>query len=157
AKNRADNLIYQTEKTLQDNKDKLPEAEKTAAESALEAARKAVADGDVRAVERSIEDLTKASHRMAEVLYRQSAPPPGGGDTGAGAAGSGAAQGEKKGGGDGIDAEGVGKKGPPATRCWAPARTRPTPRPAAPTSGARAPCTRPSTRTTPWPPTASRP
>src|SRR5262249_48675515 len=51
AKNRADNLIYQTEKTLQDNKDKLSEADRTAAESALDAARKAVADGDVRAVE----------------------------------------------------------------------------------------------------------
>jgi molecular chaperone DnaK len=112
AKNRADNLIYQTEKTLQENKDKLPESESKAAETALEAAKKAVAEGDVRAVERAIEELTKASHHLAEVLYRQSAPPPGGGEEkGTEAGGSSATNdGEKKGGDDVIDAEVVDKK-----------------------------------------------
>jgi molecular chaperone DnaK len=108
AKNRADNLIYQTEKTLQENKDKLPESEAKATETALEAAKKAVAGSDVRAVERAIEDLTKASHNLAEVLYRQSAPPPGGGEEKGTEAGP--TEGEKKGADDVIDAEVVDKK-----------------------------------------------
>ena len=74
ARNRADSLIYTTEKTLQENREKLPEAEVESVEKALAAARKAAEEGNVAEIERTMEDLTKASHALAEILYKQSAP-----------------------------------------------------------------------------------
>jgi molecular chaperone DnaK len=106
ARNRADSLIYTTEKTLKENRDKLPEAEATAAEKALEAARKAVEAGGREAIDRALEDLTKASHRVAELLYQKAA---GGPAEGPGSA-SGEGAGGKTDGGDVIDAEVVDKK-----------------------------------------------
>jgi molecular chaperone DnaK len=78
ARNRADSLIYTTEKTLQENKDKLPEAEVKAVTEALDAARKAVEEGTRERIEAAVQELTRASHRMAETLYQRtgSAPPP---------------------------------------------------------------------------------
>jgi len=79
ARNRADSLIYTTEKTLQESKDKLPEAEVKAVTAALEAARKAVEEGTRERIEAAVQELTRASHRMAETLYQRtasSAPPP---------------------------------------------------------------------------------
>jgi molecular chaperone DnaK len=106
ARNRADALVYTTEKTLAENKDKLAASEVAEAERALEAARKAMKDGGADAIQAATGDLTKASHKLAEALYRQAstagtdqgpaaAPPPGAGD---------------KGDGDVIDAEVVDKK-----------------------------------------------
>jgi molecular chaperone DnaK len=74
ARNRADNLIYTTEKTLQENREKVPEAEVEAVEKALEAARQAVKEGSVAEIEQAAGDLTKASHTLAELLYKQAAP-----------------------------------------------------------------------------------
>jgi molecular chaperone DnaK len=107
ARNRADTLIYTTDKTLQENKDKVPEAEAKAVEEALAAARKAVEEGGKEKIERAVQDLTKASHKLAETLYQKTqAPPSEGSGGGEGAASSG----DKKDGGDVIDAEVVDKK-----------------------------------------------
>jgi molecular chaperone DnaK len=104
ARNRADTLIYTTEKTLSENKDKIPASDAQAVEKALEAAKKAVQEGGGAAIEAATAELTKASHKLAEALYRQASagapggepsPPPGGG---------------KGDGGDVIDAEVVDKK-----------------------------------------------
>jgi len=74
ARNQADSLIYQTEKTIQENKDKLPEAEVAAATAAVEAARTAVQEGGGKEkIEAAVADLTRASHRLAEVLYKSTA------------------------------------------------------------------------------------
>jgi molecular chaperone DnaK len=73
ARNRADSLIYTTEKTLQESKDKLPEAEVKAVTEALDAARKAVEEGTRERIEAAVQELTRASHRMAETLYQRSA------------------------------------------------------------------------------------
>jgi len=105
ARNRADTLVYTTEKTLAENKDKLPVADVEAAEKAIEAAKKAVKEGGSEAIAAAVADLTKASHRLAEALYRQASagtgptpgPPPEG-------------EGSRKGDGDVIDAEVVDKK-----------------------------------------------
>jgi molecular chaperone DnaK len=108
ARNRADTLIYTTEKTLAENKDKLPEPDVQAAEKALEAARKAVAEGGRERIEKAVQDLTKASHRLAEVLYQKAQSPPS-----SGASGGEAPSGGKTGGpdeGEVIDAEVVDKK-----------------------------------------------
>ena len=82
AKNRLDGLVYGAEKTVQDNKEKLPAEVLAAAESALAAARQALAEGGQDRLEQATRDLTTASHRMAEALYKQTAP--GGGEGGAG-------------------------------------------------------------------------
>ncbi len=105
ARNQADTLIYTTEKTLKENRDKLGDAEAADAEKALEAARKAVQEGDQEAIKKALADLTRASHKLAEVLYQKAAtPPPGAGG------GADASAGGKGDGGDVIDAEGVDKK-----------------------------------------------
>ncbi len=77
-RNRADSLIYSTEKTIRDHREKLPAAEVEAAEKAVAAARKATEAGAREAIEAAVEELTRASHRLAEVLYQAAAaaPPP---------------------------------------------------------------------------------
>ena len=111
AKNQADNLVYATEKTVAENREKLPADDVAAAEKAIEATRKATASGDRETIENAVRELTQASHKLAESLYKATASQPGEGpspDGGAppadGAAGSG------KGDGDVIDAEVVDKK-----------------------------------------------
>jgi molecular chaperone DnaK len=106
ARNRADSLIYSTETTLKENRDKLAGDEASEVDGALEAARKAVQGGGKDEIERALDGLTKASHKLAEILYQKAAtPPPGAGP----AAGEGPAEG-KNDGGDVIDAEVVDKK-----------------------------------------------
>lgn len=73
-RNRADGLIYTTEKTLQENKDKLSEADAKAVTEAVEAARNAVAEGGRERIASALQELTRASHRMAETLYQRTAP-----------------------------------------------------------------------------------
>jgi molecular chaperone DnaK len=103
AHNRADSLIYTTEKTLAESKDRLPEADVKAVTSALEAARKAVQEGGRERIEAAVQELTRASHRMAEILYQRTAssPPPPSGEGPKPAGG--------KGGDDVVDAEVVDK------------------------------------------------
>jgi molecular chaperone DnaK len=105
-RNRADGLIYTTEKTLQENKDKLPEAEVKAVTEALEAARKAVEEGGQERIASALQELTRASHRMAETLYQRTA------SSGPGAPGaeSGPKPEGSKGGDDVVDAEVVDKQ-----------------------------------------------
>jgi molecular chaperone DnaK len=73
ARNRADNLIYATEKLLRENREKIPAADSTAIEAAIEETRKAMAEGPTEKINSATEALTQASHRLADVLYRASA------------------------------------------------------------------------------------
>jgi molecular chaperone DnaK len=105
-KNRADSLIYSTEKTLKENREKLPEADVMALDQALAEAKQAVEAGGKDRIEKALQELTKASHRLAEALYKGAtagAPPDDGGATPGGG-------GEAKPDGDVIDAEVVDKK-----------------------------------------------
>ena len=105
ARNRADNLIYQTEKLLKENRDKLPEADAKAIETAIEETRRAVADGNVERINAAVESLTKASHQVAEVLYKSQ-------QAAAGAAGgAGAASGGQATDGSAGGAQGSGGSG----------------------------------------------
>jgi molecular chaperone DnaK len=83
ARNQADALIYQVEKTYTDNKGKLGAAEANRIESALEAARRAVKGDDVNVIRSATTELQQASHAMAEALYKsgQAAGQAGGGST----------------------------------------------------------------------------
>lgn len=69
-RNRADSMIYNTEKLLKENRDKLPEAEAKNIETAIEACKKAKDGGDRGEIEAKLHDLERASHKLAEVLYK---------------------------------------------------------------------------------------
>ena len=71
ARNKADQLISATEKTLKENPDKVSEGDKKNIEDAIEELKK-TKDGDDRgAIEAAIEKLSQASHKFAEDLYRE--------------------------------------------------------------------------------------
>ena len=71
ARNQADSLIYNTEKTLKENRDKLSDADAKAVEDALKDTKAAVESGDVNQIKEKMEILTKASHQLAEAMYKQ--------------------------------------------------------------------------------------
>jgi molecular chaperone DnaK len=75
ARNRLDGLVYQMEKTLADNREKVG-AVAADVESAIAEAKKALAEGGVERLNDAFNQLQTASHKLAEALYQQ-APPPG--------------------------------------------------------------------------------
>jgi molecular chaperone DnaK len=87
AKNRLDSLVYQTEKTLGEHKEKLSPAELGELESALGEAKKAGEGEDAGALEAAEKRLTQASHKLAEAMYKSAGPAPGS-EPGSAAAGS---------------------------------------------------------------------
>jgi molecular chaperone DnaK len=91
-KNQADSLAYSLERQLGEHGDKIPAADKAAIEEAIKEVREALKSEDIERVRRASDALTKASHNMAEVLYReaQAKQQPGG------AAGTGAGPSEGK-------------------------------------------------------------
>jgi molecular chaperone DnaK len=77
-RNQADNLAYSVEKMLGENRGKLGEPDAKAVEDAIADARKAAQGDDAAAIKAAMERLTKASHKLAEELYRQAGPGPSG-------------------------------------------------------------------------------
>ena len=71
ARNQADSLVYTSERTLREHGDKVPEAERKAIEEALNEAREALKGDDINRIKRAQENLTNASHKLAEVMYRE--------------------------------------------------------------------------------------
>jgi len=102
ARNRADSLVYQTEKVLKENRDKLPESDAKAVEAAIADCKKALEGTDVVAINRAADALTQASHKVAEAMYKSGAQG-GGGQAGPAGNGAGAEPGGKT--DDVIDAE----------------------------------------------------
>jgi molecular chaperone DnaK len=103
ARNRADAMVYNTEKTLKEHRAKISDEDAKSIEAALEAAKKAMKDGDAKEINKAVENLTTASHKLAEAMYKSagaSQESPGGS---AGAAADGAKSEEKK--DDVVDAE----------------------------------------------------
>ena len=81
AKNMADSLIYTTEKSVKEAGDKLDETIKGEINAAIENLKKAIEGDDTEDIKQKTEELTQASHKVAEVLYSQAAQQqPGGGD-----------------------------------------------------------------------------
>jgi molecular chaperone DnaK len=110
ARNQLDNRVYQTEKLLRENREKLAEGDAKSVEEALEKAKSALAGGSLESIEAANKELESASHKVAEVLYNSAkaqgaggagTPPGAGGASG----GSGGAEPKKPGEGDVIDAE----------------------------------------------------
>jgi len=72
-RNQADALVYNTEKTLNEHREKIPVSEVNAIEKAVKEAKEAIASGDMGWIREKMELLTKASHHLAEIMYQQSA------------------------------------------------------------------------------------
>ena len=113
ARNRADAMIYSTENTLKEHRSKISEEEATKIEQAIEETKQAVKGGDGAQINQAVDQLTQASHKLAEAMYKAAAESQEGtsnagaapGSDGAaadGAASDGAAEGKKE---DVVDAE----------------------------------------------------
>lgn len=74
ARNRLDGLVYQMEKTLNDNREKVG-AVAGDVETAIAEAKKALTEGGVEKMNEAFNQLQTASHKMAEALYQQTATP----------------------------------------------------------------------------------
>jgi len=70
-RNQADSLVYTTERTLGEHGDKIPAADKSAVEEAMKEVREALSSDDIERIRRASDNLTRASHKVAEVLYRE--------------------------------------------------------------------------------------
>ncbi|MGZ4843256.1 MAG: molecular chaperone DnaK [Candidatus Angelobacter sp.] len=99
ARNQLDSMVYQVEKMLKENADKISGDDKGQVESAVAEAKKALEGTDAAAMNSAREKLTQASHKLAEAMYKaQQTPPEGAAGAGpqAGAPPNGAGQQEKK-------------------------------------------------------------
>lgn len=68
----ADNLAYQTEKTLKEHGDKLNEADRRAVEQALGEVKDALKSDDAARIKTASDALVTASHKLAEQIYHTS-------------------------------------------------------------------------------------
>jgi molecular chaperone DnaK len=71
ARNQADSLAYQVEKTLNENREKLAVGELSKVDAAIAQVRKVAATDDLAAIRQATEELQRASHAIAEQLYKQ--------------------------------------------------------------------------------------
>ncbi|MFQ5681191.1 MAG: molecular chaperone DnaK [Candidatus Omnitrophota bacterium] len=69
-RNQADALIYSTEKSLKEYGDKIGQSEKDNIQKNLDGLREALKGNDLEAVKKAMEELTKASHKLAEQVYK---------------------------------------------------------------------------------------
>jgi len=112
ARNSLDGIVYQAEKMLRENREKIAEADVKKAEEAIEDAKKAVNEGGVPRLRAAKENVERSLHKIAEELYKttqaagaagQAGAAAGAGASGSSSAGSGGAHEKKP--GDVIDAE----------------------------------------------------
>jgi molecular chaperone DnaK len=100
AKNQLDSMVYNIEKMLREQGDKISGSERGDVENAIADAKKALESNDKATMDKAREKLTQASHKLAEQMYKAAQPAPGaaGGPTPGATAGgdSGNGQGQKK-------------------------------------------------------------
>jgi molecular chaperone DnaK len=97
ARNQLDSMVYQVEKMLKENGDKISGDEKSQVETAVADAKKALEGTDAAAMKAAQEKLTAASHKLAEVMYKAQTPPEGAAGAGPQADGSHGATGSHNG------------------------------------------------------------
>jgi molecular chaperone DnaK len=78
AKNGLDNLIFTTEKTITDAGDKVPAELKSELDSAISSAKEKAASDDIEAITAAKAELEAKTHKLAELMYKQSSAQPGG-------------------------------------------------------------------------------
>ena len=71
-RNRLDGLILEIEKTLSENKDKLPQQDVESLQNALEKAKVALKEheNDAEQLQKATDELLAASHKVAELMYK---------------------------------------------------------------------------------------
>ena len=72
-RNRADSLVYQTEKLMQDLGDKIPADQKSSIEQAAAEVRSALNTDDLDRIRRASDELQQASYKLSEIMYQQAA------------------------------------------------------------------------------------
>ncbi|HSM76467.1 MAG TPA: Hsp70 family protein, partial [Bryobacteraceae bacterium] len=102
ARNRADAMVYNIEKMLKENRDKISDSDARDVEAALEETKKAMSDGGSERINQASSKLETASHKLAEAMYKASSQA--GGATPGAQDGAGA-QSESKPKDDVVDAE----------------------------------------------------
>jgi molecular chaperone DnaK len=95
--NQADTLVYATEKSMKEFGDKISQQERADIEARINDLKQAIKDKDINKIKRGQEELTKASHKLAEEVYKKTA----------GSQKAGAGQGAGPGAGAGQGAEGA--------------------------------------------------
>ena len=90
ARNQLDSLIYQTEKSLAENGESIDAAGKLSVETAIADAKRVVEDtgADADRLKTAANDLSKASHKLAEAMYAKAAQSQGGASADGGASGA---------------------------------------------------------------------
>ena len=81
-RNQADQMVFQTEKTLEDMGDKISSSDKASVESALGKLKETLKGNDTEAIKSATEELTKAFYAVSEKLYQQNGQQAGGPDMG---------------------------------------------------------------------------
>ena len=81
-RNQGDQMVYQTEKTMEELGDKLDAGEKAEVESKLAALKQALTGTDTAAIKSATEELTQAFYKLSEKLYQQAGGPQGGANPG---------------------------------------------------------------------------
>ncbi|MCM8780491.1 MAG: molecular chaperone DnaK [Candidatus Omnitrophica bacterium] len=71
--NQADTLVYTTERSLREFGDKVSQAERADIEARLNDLKSAIKDRNIERIRKGMDDLTRASHKLAEEIYRQAA------------------------------------------------------------------------------------
>ncbi len=95
AKNRADAMVYNVEKTLKEHRGKVSDAEATEIESAIKETKTAMDLNDPDKINAAVDRLTSASHKLAEAMYKSTAQQPGGPPPGPDGSAPGGDQGKK--------------------------------------------------------------
>ncbi len=88
-RNAAEQLVYSTEKFLDDNGDKVPESNKTAVNEAIADLKKALEGTDIADIKAKHEKLSKVSQELGTAMYAAAQAAEQGGESGSGATGSG--------------------------------------------------------------------
>jgi molecular chaperone DnaK len=71
-KNKADSIVYSTQKSLNDFGDKISESEKKEIQDAIDATKKAIESGTKEEIESKMNELINKAHKLAEEAYKQS-------------------------------------------------------------------------------------
>jgi molecular chaperone DnaK len=79
ARNRADAMVYNVEKTLKEHRDKISDEEAKNIEAAIEDTKKAMGENDPEKLNAATDKLTAASHKLAEAMYKATSSAPGAG------------------------------------------------------------------------------
>ena len=87
ARNSADRLVFESEKLLKEHGDKVGASERSAIEAGIKKVKEVQSSDDVATIKRACEELTSATHKVAEAMYRAAAPSPAAGAAGPGPSG----------------------------------------------------------------------